>query len=162
MIRYQYNFSWWPFLAFQNRAVRYHWQKFPANVNNAYRCLPMLADAGWWFANITDDNWCYRCLTDAGKCSPNGDQSLPDGSRLFQCCQPSKSCKNWWKNQKNRTNMSWQHCFRLKQPINYLIPWLTSVISATIGYIGYPLISFGKHYWHWWGTQCIFGHRQQS
>ena len=58
--------------------------------------------------------------------------------------------------------MSWQHCFRFKQPINYLIPWLTSVISATIGYIGYPLISFGKHYWHWWGTQCIFGHRQQS
>jgi hypothetical protein len=58
--------------------------------------------------------------------------------------------------------MSWQHCIRFKQPINYLIPLLTSVISATIGYIGYPLISFGKHYWHWWGTRCIFGHWQQS
>ena len=97
----------------------------------------MLADADWWFADITNDNWCYQCLTNAGKCSPDGDQCLPDGSRGIQCCQPSKSCKNWWKNQKNRTNMSWQHCLRLKLLMNYPIPRLTSVISDTIGSIGY-------------------------
>ncbi len=37
----------------------------------------------------------------------DGDQCLPDESWGIQCCQPSKSCKNWWK-------MSWQHYFRLK------------------------------------------------
>ncbi len=75
---------------------------------------------------------------------------------------PQKVAKIEEKNQKNRTNMSWQHCFRLKQPINYPVPWLTLVISATIGYIGYPLKRIGKHYWHWWGTRCIFGNPQQS
>jgi hypothetical protein len=35
---------------------------------------------------------------------------------------PQKVAKIEEKNQKNRTNMSWQHCFRLKQPINYPVP----------------------------------------
>jgi hypothetical protein len=38
------------------------------------------------------------------------DRCLPDGSLGIQCCQPSKSCKNWWKYQKNAKKIGWQHC----------------------------------------------------
>ncbi len=51
--------------------------------------------------------------------------------------------------------MSWQHCFRLKTADEL------SDSAAYIGHIGYhPFI--GKHRWHRWGTQFIFGHGQQS
>jgi hypothetical protein len=46
--------------------------------------------------------------------------------------------------------------------MNYPIPRLTSVISDTIGSIGYHQLSIGKHRWDRWETRCIFGHRQQS
>jgi hypothetical protein len=39
-------------------------------------------------------------------------------------------------NRKKEKNI-WQHCFRLKQQMNYPMPWLTLVILATIGSIGY-------------------------
>jgi hypothetical protein len=49
---------------------------------------------------------------------------------------PQKVGKIDEKNQKNGTKIIWQHCFRLKQPMNYPIPWLTLVISATIATMG--------------------------
>jgi hypothetical protein len=42
--------------------------------------------------------------------------------------------------------MGWQHCFRLKQPMKYPIPWLTLVVSATIGSICYHRLSIRKHW----------------
>ncbi len=119
----------------------------------------MLTNAGRWLADITDYYWCF---TDAGRCLPDGDQYLPNGSQGNKCCQPSISCKNWWKNQQNGTNMSWHPYFWLKQQMYYPISWLTLVISATIGSIGYYRLSISKHRWHRWGTQCIFGHLQLS
>jgi hypothetical protein len=74
---------------------------------------------------------------------------------------PQKVAKIDKKSEK-RTNMSWQHCLRLKLPMNYPIPRLTSVISDTIGSIGYHWLSIGKHRWHRWETQYIAGHREQS
>jgi hypothetical protein len=55
-----------------------------------------------------------------------------------------------------------QHYLRLKQPMNYPIPRLTSVKLATIGSIGYHWLTIVKHHWHQWGTQCIFDTQQQS
>ncbi len=101
---------------------------------------------------------CQQCLS----MLTDGDLYLPNGSWGIQCCQPSKSWKNWWKNQKNGTKIIWQHRFRLKQLMTYPIPWLTSVMSATIHSIGYHRLAIGKHCWHWWGTWCIFGNRWQS
>ena len=42
---------------------------------------------------------------------------------------------------KRHTCFGWQHYFRLKQLINYPIPQLTLVISASISSIGYPSAS---------------------
>ena len=106
--------------------------------------------------NITDGE---QCLTDGDQYFTNVDRCLPNASWGIQCCQPSKSCKNLWKNQKNRTNMSWQHCFRLKTA-NELPD-----SSPNIGHIGFHRfyrLSIGMHRWHRWETRCIFGQWQQS
>ncbi len=95
---------------------------------------------------ITDGNRYYRCLpmfTEGDRCFTDGDQCLPNGGRGIQCYQPSKSCKNWWK---NRTNMSWQHCLRLKLPMNYSIPQsygIPSILSASIGYLSVSIVGIG-------------------
>ncbi len=39
-------------------------------------------------------------ITDGDQCFTDCDWCLPNGSHGIQYCQPSKSCKNWWKNQK--------------------------------------------------------------
>jgi hypothetical protein len=120
-----------------------------------------VADRSWWLPMVTNITNFYQWWLMFNPWWPMFTRCWPDGSQGTQCCQPSKSCKNWWKNQKNRTNMSWQYCFGLKVPMNFPIPWLTSVISDTIGSISYHQLSIGKHRWHRWGTRCIFGHQQQ-
>ena len=60
----------------------------------------------------------------------------------------------------------WQRCFRLKTADELLDS------SASIGHIGYHRfyqlpsaihrLAIGRHCWHRWGIQCIFGHQQQS
>jgi hypothetical protein len=67
-----------------------------------------------------------------------------------------KKLEQLMKNQKNGTKIMWQHCFRLKQPMNYPVPQLTLVKSASSGQIGYhrfyrlPLanhwLTIGKHW----------------
>ncbi len=91
----------------------------------------------------------YRCFTDVLLMFY---WCLPDGSQGIQCCQPSKSCKNWWKYQKNSKKMGWQHCICLG-------------ITRFLGIIGshrWHRLTIGYYRWHRWCTRYIFGHRRQN
>ncbi len=71
-------------------------------------------------------------VTDVYPMVTNGDRCLPDSSRGIQCCQPSKSCKNWWKYQKNAKK--WLATLYL--PRNYPIPWYYWYSSMSLVVIG--------------------------
>ncbi len=88
-------------------------------------------------------------LTDVYQYFTDGDWCLPNGSRGIQCCQPSKSCKNWWKYQKNAKKMGWQHC-------------ILSVVIDVIGSHQWHRLTIGYYQWHQWCTRYIFGLRQQN
>ncbi len=83
-----------------------------------------------------------RCFTDGDRCLPDGNRCLPDGSRGIQCCQPSKSCKNWWKYQKNAKKLVGNTVFAEELPDSSVLSVFIDVIgvidwlSGTIGGIG--------------------------
>ncbi len=100
----------------------------------------------------------YRCFTDGDRCLPDGDRCLPDGSWGTQCCQPSKSCKNWKKYQKNAKRWVGNTVFAEELPDS-------SVLSVVIDVIG----SHRCHQCHRLiigyyrcDTRCIADHRRQN
>ncbi len=65
---------------------------------------------------------------------------VTDGSRGIQCCQPLKSCKNWWKYQKNGKRWVGNTAFANELPdsLVVLVP-LTDYRVTSMASVWYPI-----------------------
>ncbi len=67
------------------------------------------------------------------RCFTNGDRCLPHASRGIQCCQPSKSCKNWWVgNTAFAEELSDSSVVSVKSVVIGAIDWLSGTIGGIV------------------------------